>query len=337
MAESLGSLVEALKWQSVGRNSQAKYNRHWLQWKHWCELMEMPALLPRSRPVENTLQFSSYAVYLFLHGWNTKERGNQHGTIASKVSAIRWHHRVLTGYEPEMDAGFPLVMRTLKRLSKPVAKKHPLTSNMLRKIFERLDLSQSGHQLVWGLFLIGYFFLLRRGEFLKVDGKWESYVLRYGDIQFYDSNEVVCKSKRAVMVGIVLRGGKNNQYGRNEIRYQYATRDPLLCPVRGLAWIRMAGRVHKTKPWEPVSKISSNHGVGNGHIIQVLKQISRDMGLDERNYSTHSIRIGGSTALLNAGAQPLVIKLLGRWLSDCYQEYPVLLAKGSVGVSELMC
>jgi hypothetical protein len=48
------------------------------------------------------------------------------------------------------------------------------------------------------------------------------------------------------------------------------------------------------------------------------------MGLDERNYSAHSIRIGGSTALLNAGAQPLVVKLLGRWLSDCYQEYPVL-------------
>jgi hypothetical protein len=49
------------------------------------------------------------------------------------------------------------------------------------------------------------------------------------------------------------------------------------------------------------------------------------------------IRIGGSVALLNDGARPLVIKLLGSWLYDCYQEYPVLLAKGSVEVSELMC
>jgi hypothetical protein len=297
----------------------------------------MPALLPRTSPTWNALQFSYFAVYLFLHGWNTKERGNQHGTIASKISAIRWYHRVLTGYEPEMDAGFPLVMRTLKRLSRPVAKKHPVTPDMLRSIFRRLDLSLSGHQLLWGLFLIGYFFLLRRGEFLKVDGRWESYVLRYGDIQFYDKNEVVCRSKTAVMVGLTLRGGKNNQYGRNEVRYQYATSDPLLCPVRGLAWIRMAGRVHRTEPWEPISKISKGHGVGNGHVIQALKLVSRDLGLDERNYSTHSLRIGGSTALLNAGARPLVIKLLGRWLSDCYQDYPVLLAKGSVGVSELMC
>jgi hypothetical protein len=93
----------------------------------------------------------------------------------------------------------------------------------------------------------------------------------------------------------------------------------------------MAGRVDKTKPWEPVAKISKDHGFGNGHIIQVLKQISKDMGLDERNYSTHSIRIGGSTSLFTAGARPLVIKLLGRWRSDCYQEHPILLAKESVG------
>jgi hypothetical protein len=166
-------------------------------------------------------------MYLFLHGWDTKERGNQHGTIASKVFAIRWHHRVLTGHETKMDAGFPLVMRTLKRLSRPVAKKYPMTPDMLRCIFRRLDLSQSGHQLLWGLFLIGYLFLLRHGKFLKADGKWESYVLRYGDIPFYDRNEVVCRSKNATMVGKTLRGGKNIQYGRNEVRYQHATSDPV--------------------------------------------------------------------------------------------------------------
>jgi hypothetical protein len=105
MTESLGGLVEAFMWQSVSRNSQDKYHCHWVQWKHLCGLMEMPALLPRTRPTENALQFSYFAVYLFFHGWNTNEQGNQHGTIASKVSAIRWYHRVLTGYEPEMDAG----------------------------------------------------------------------------------------------------------------------------------------------------------------------------------------------------------------------------------------
>ena len=300
-------------------------------------MMDMPAVLPQKELAANTLQLGAFAVFLFLHGWNTQERGNQHGTIASKISAIRWHHRALAGYEPETDAGHALLMRALKRLSKPVAKKHPLTARMLRGIFGLLDLNQSGHQLVWGLLLIGYFFLLRRGEFLKVDGKWEKYVLLFGDAQFYNANEEPCKAQHATMVGIVLRGGKNNQFGRNEIRYQFATGDPLLCPVRGLAWIRMANRVHKTQPWEPISRLRSNHGVGNGHVVQLLKEVASELGLNAVNYSTHSIRIGGSTALLNSGANPLVIKLLGRWLSDCYQSYPVLTAKGTVGVSRLMC
>jgi hypothetical protein len=68
----------------------------------------------------------------------------------------------------ETDAGHALLMQALKRLSKAVAKKHPLTARTLRGIFSLLHMSQSGHQLVWGLLLIGYFFLLRRGEFLKV-------------------------------------------------------------------------------------------------------------------------------------------------------------------------
>jgi hypothetical protein len=54
-----------------------------------------------------------------------KVAGNKHGTIASKISAIMWHHRILTGYDPETNAAFPLIMQTLKRLSKPVEKTYP--------------------------------------------------------------------------------------------------------------------------------------------------------------------------------------------------------------------
>ncbi len=50
-----------------------------------------------------------------------------------------------------------------------------------------------------------------------------------------------------------------------------------------------------------------HHGVGNAYIIEVLKLVAIELGFDEKNYSTHSIRIGVSTALLNVGAQPFVI------------------------------
>ncbi len=120
-------------------------------------------------------------------------------------------------------------------------------------------------------------------------------MLLFGDAQFYDENEEPCKVRHATMVGIVFRGGKNNQFGRSEIRYQFATGDPLLLLVRGLVWIRIANRIHKTQPWELIARVGPNCGVENGHIVQLLKEVATTLGLNAANYSTHSIRIGGST------------------------------------------
>jgi hypothetical protein len=63
----------------------------------------MPVVLPHKELSANTLQLGAFAVFLFLYGWNTRERGNQHGTIASKISPIRWPYRALVGYEPVRD------------------------------------------------------------------------------------------------------------------------------------------------------------------------------------------------------------------------------------------
>ena len=112
---------------------------------------------------------------------NLKKKGNQHGTIASKISAIRWRQLFLVGYEPAVDSGYLLLMRGIKRMSDPVTKKHPLTVKMLRRLHEAIDWSQPKQQLLWGAVILAYFFLLRRSEFLRVDGKWENFVLRFGD------------------------------------------------------------------------------------------------------------------------------------------------------------
>ena len=284
--------------------------------------MQMPIILPKEDTNTNTSQFGAFAVYCFHYGMNSRKKGNQHGTIASKISAIRWRHRFLVGYEPAVDSGYRLLMRGIKRMSDPVTKKHPLTVKMLRRLHEAIDWSQPKQQLMWGAVTLAYFFLLRRSEFLRVDGKWENFVLRFGDANFYDTDENVCAAEAAAMVGIVLRGSKNNQYGRTEIRYQFRTGDPVLCPVLGLAWIHRAAKHFGTKIWEPLTSMGGSHGLGNGHVVQMLKALAQDMGNNPADFSSHSIRIGGTTTLLNGGAPSLVIKLLGRWLSDCYQTDP---------------
>ena len=140
------------------------------------------------------------------------------------------------------------------------------------------------------------------------------------------------------MVGIVLHGAKNNQYGRQEVRYQFKTNDSVLCPVVALAWARMAAIQFGTMPYIPLTSTgTTGRGISNGHLVQILKDLARDMCLNPDDYSTQSMRIGGATALINSGARSLIIKLLGRWMSNCFETYPVLLAAGSKGISSMMC
>ena len=45
------------------------------------------------------------------------------------------------------------------------------------------------------------------------------------------------------------------------------------------------------------------------------------IGEQPAQFGSHSYRIGGATALFAAGADPTIIRTMGRWSSDCYRLY----------------
>ena len=51
------------------------------------------------------------------------------------------------------------------------------------------------------------------------------------------------------------------------------------------------------------------------------KSLMFSIGREPEHFGNHSYRIGGATALFAAGADPLVIRTMGRWSSDCYRIY----------------
>lgn len=67
-----------------------------------------------------------------------------------------------------------------------------------------------------------------------------------------------------------------------------------------------------------------------------LKTTAKVSGVPKSNYATHSIRIGGATALLNDRVDSLSINLVGRWMSRCYEEYLVEAAAATTGMSARM-
>ncbi|RLN94321.1 hypothetical protein BBJ28_00025157 [Nothophytophthora sp. Chile5] len=241
------------------------------------------------------------------------------------------------GYDPGVNASHAILLRGILRFTNPVTKQHPVDPAFLRLIQLSLDLRRPRDQLLWGGLLLAYFFLLRRSEYLFIGRKHHQYVLRLGSIVFQDVTGKNTLPRRATIVGIRLTGAKNNQFGREEARYHHRSGDKILCPVKAARWILKGAQAFKTRPDQPALAMGASSGISAEDVAAKLKSTARAASLDPTVYSTHSIRIGGATRLLNAGADRLVIKLMGRWLSNAFEEYPVLTSEGSKDLAQLMC
>ena len=55
--------------------------------------------------------------------------------------------------------------------------------------------------------------------------------------------------------------------------------------------------------------------------MDITRSLMLAIGENPSEFGTHSYRIGGATALFAAGADPTVIRTMGRWSSDIYQLY----------------
>ena len=57
-------------------------------------------------------------------------------------------------------------------------------------------------------------------------------------------------------------------------------------------------------------------------VLQIIKRIMLAIGEDPAQFGTHSLRIGGATALFAAGAKyETAIRTMGRWASDIHRIY----------------
>ena len=57
------------------------------------------------------------------------------------------------------------------------------------------------------------------------------------------------------------------------------------------------------------------------HVRSWVKALMVSVGENPEQFGAHSLRIGGATALFAAGAEPTIIRTMGRWSSDIYRLY----------------
>ena len=155
--------------------------------------------------------------------------------------------------------------------------------------------------------------LLRGAEF-TVDGIFDAAVdLARGDI-------VALSDLRLVLM---MRPGKNMNYLKGKTV-------PLVIGAGG-AYIDAVAEMRNMLKVDPTGvgkeaetpMFRDQHGKAlTGVRMRAWIQMAMGaIGLDAAHFGLHSLRIGGATALFAAGADPLVIRTMGRWSSDCYRLY----------------
>jgi len=67
----------------------------------------------------------------------------------------------------------------------------------------------------------------------------------------------------------------------------------------------------------PLFVFSDGTFLTHGYLVAFLRMVLPDI----ENINTHSFRIGGASAAMAAGASDALIRIMGRWSSDCYNRY----------------
>jgi hypothetical protein len=326
--QSIGRVGAMLRRHAVTSSTSAKYRAHWHQWRQFTREMGWSRWLT-SRNASRRLGY--FATHCWAQGTNKDNKGNQHSSILLKIASIKWFHRCYRDLQLPTTPRLTLLLQGIKRLSSPKQKKQPITTPFLRLLRRTLDFSRPRQRLLWGCVLIGYFFMLRRSEFLRIGHRRHFYCLKNRNAFYSDKHGKQVKFRSATSVTIGLEGAKNDQYGRGAWRTMHASGDDSICPLRGLHHVKKARRDLHLHPEAHLCGDLTSQAV-----TQAIKRTARLAGVPPSKYSTHSIRIGGSTALVAGGADRLSIKLLGRWASNCFEEYPRQSAKASAGLSTRM-
>jgi integrase len=164
---------------------------------------------------------------------------------------------------------------------------------------------------LWAILTVGVFGLLRLGEILE---------LRVSDITFVTDSGV-----KAMVINIAKSKTDPFRLGVKVRCFKLAEVDEPICPVRAMEEFLAARKNTSKNLWVCHPKKSTR--VNRAGVVKALQKLivhyasSEGLGWDPSAFTGHSLRRGGATSLFAAGISADLVKILGRWKSNCYLLY----------------
>ena len=335
-----------IQWNTVQASSRETYETGWRCWKQWCEEFGTDPLLRRQphgwRQADFDVPFPVAALLVFM-SWLLTERSLRPGTICGYLSGVRFAMKrqfLDTDFfecEPVRDhkAGLNVVWRLLN--PGPAERTLPFNVDLIvhaqRHVFNKGTI----HDLtVVTALKLAYSCLMRKSEYLQDPSAAAQHCLRAEHVVFCFSNpdggsDIRVSSslaytqplERYLGVYVDVASAKNdaeavgNQFFFTRVVGELPPHQPYDFAVDLYSYAVRA----KPRPGQPFLSNDIGQSLHYEHFNACIKRIARDCGLNDALFSTHSLRIGGASALAASGVPDYVIQLQGRWKSLAFLDY----------------
>ena len=281
----------------------------------------------KTSKANNTLRayrsdFKDFGVFCAKHGFNSMPTDPKivslyltHLSKTSKISTLRRRlvsigvvHKIKGHY---LDTKHPIIIENLmgiKRLKGSMQTgKKPILINHLKQIINVInnqDIEEIVKQRNKTMILIGFGGGFRRTEIISIDQE---------DLEFVDEG-----------VKIIVRRSKTDQFGEGMIKGLPYFPNETYCPVINLKnWLKISKI--KTGPiFRRFTKGSSltKHRLTDQSVVLIIKDCLRIAGIENHNFSGHSLRSGFATVAADSGAdERSIMAMTGHKSSQMVRRY----------------
>jgi hypothetical protein len=318
--EALSERAQAMLAAGLAASSQATYASGVARFHAFCDENRVP--IERREPASENLLIEFVAA---LGGTVTPP------TIRNYLSAIRAQH-IAAGFGDPLAGRLRLqrAMRGVRRTyGEPRRLRLPITIDILRRIMVPRADDEWQDALFDAAITLGFFGFLRAGEFTIKTKRFAADIHPcIGDIVFQQAgvNAVSAMTFR-------IKVAKTDPFRQGSTVVIGASSKQDGCPVRAmLRYLHLRREHHESASQaDALFVFADGTPLQYSTFIQMLDARLTAAGLDTKGYSGHSLRIGAATTAAAAGVPDWLIKVMGRWQSDCYQRYistPVATVRG---------
>ena len=281
----------------------------------------------KSSKANNTLRayksdFKDFGVFCAKHGFNSMPTEPKvvslyltHLSANSKISTLRRRlvsigvvHKLKGHY---LDTKHPVIIENLmgikrKKGSIQIGKK-PILINHLKQIINVIDeqkIEKIKKLRNRALILVGFGGGFRRTELISIDCE---------DIDFVEEG-----------VKITLRRSKTDQFGEGLVKGLPYFKNEKYCPVSSLKdWINLS-KIKKGPIFRRFAKgsILTNHRLSDQSVVLIIKDCLKLAGIENQNFSGHSLRSGFATVAAESGAdERSIMAMTGHKSTEMVRRY----------------